>query len=462
MRLKAPEFVIPEDGDPFANDKLDRKESALILSELLYLAETPLVLCINAPWGDGKTTFLKMWRKHLKDNGFPTVYFSAWESDFSDDALVSLIGELDTGLAELVKADLPAKNALAKVKKLGSGLIKLGIPLAAKLLTGGLLDIKNGIPEFCEKFAEEQIKKYEASKNIVKEFKINLEKLVTELGKVADNKPPLPLVIFIDELDRCRPTYAIEVLEKVKHFFNVSNVIFVLALDKTELGHSIKCLYGHEFGVEGYLRRFIDIDYMFPESNKIDFCTAQFEHFGLNNYFEKRLDANEFSEIHTTMSDLSSLMGCSLREQEHCFSILQLVAQVTAKHQYLYPFMLGFLFVLKVKNPSLYKAFSTRKIDVASILKYMKDFPEGETFLGSKKGAFLEAFLFASITKDHDGDSLRSNYQKIYTDQTKTEKEKDRAILIHKILNSIDDKYSWNFLSHLVKKIDLMEHFKSS
>lgn len=64
MNLKSPELVIPS-TDPFQNDLLGRKDSAVALTELIGTTDEPLVLSINASWGEGKTTFLNMWRQIL-------------------------------------------------------------------------------------------------------------------------------------------------------------------------------------------------------------------------------------------------------------------------------------------------------------------------------------------------------------------------------------------------------------
>ena len=74
MLLKASEIDIPED-DPFKNDKLQRKENAEILTEFIRSCDQPMVLCIDAEWGQGKTTFLRMWKQYLINEGFATPLF---------------------------------------------------------------------------------------------------------------------------------------------------------------------------------------------------------------------------------------------------------------------------------------------------------------------------------------------------------------------------------------------------
>ncbi len=123
--LKSKEIVIPEDN-PFLNDSLNRKESAEALTEFVLSTDDPMVVCIDAPWGQGKTTFLRMWEQYLKNNKIPTIYFNAWENDFSDDALISLIGEIGSSLSELTKKgdESKAREYFEKSKKIGIGLIK--------------------------------------------------------------------------------------------------------------------------------------------------------------------------------------------------------------------------------------------------------------------------------------------------------------------------------------------------
>ena len=73
------------------------------------------------------------------------------------------------------------------------------------------------------------------------------------------------MVFFVDELDRCRPTYAVELLERIKHLFEVDNIVFVLALSTGQLESSIRSLYGDGLDAPGYLRRFIDLEYPLRE-----------------------------------------------------------------------------------------------------------------------------------------------------------------------------------------------------
>lgn len=76
MILKSRGIEVVEEA-PFKNDVLNRHESAEALTEFVTSSNEPMVVCIDAPWGQGKTTFLRMWKQHLKDKAIPTLYFNA-------------------------------------------------------------------------------------------------------------------------------------------------------------------------------------------------------------------------------------------------------------------------------------------------------------------------------------------------------------------------------------------------
>lgn len=418
MLLKAPLIEIDKEN-PFKNDLLAREESAKTLTELIKSISEPFVICIDAPWGQGKTTFLKMWRQHLSNNNIQSLYFNAWESDFSDDALVSLIGEIEAGIKEIKLPEsnkTKARKHIEKAKKFGTSLVKQALPIAAKLATAGALDLnkltENALSSLSESIVREQIQKYESAKNTVESFKKELQAFVQELAS-GNEEEKSPLVFIIDELDRCRPTYAIEVLEKAKHFFNVQNIVFVLAIDKEQIGHSIKSVYGSGMDVQGYLRRFIDIDYSLTPPKKGVFAKALLNRFGINEYFNKKTGSEtryEGEQISGVFRDLFSILGLSLREQEHCLSQLSIAIRTTPEGYKLYSLLLGTLIVLKIKNSDLYKKFITKRTDYRAILKYIDSSEGGKDFIDSNDGAALEAFLVLCTEGWHNAEKVIKPY----------------------------------------------------
>lgn len=114
IRIQPREIDVPKD-DPFKNDLLGRKEPAEVLTHLVGSIEGPCVLAVDAAWGAGKTTFLKIWSQHLRNQGFPVVEFNAWETDHSGDPFVALSSELTEGLQEY--KDKPLAKKIDETKK---------------------------------------------------------------------------------------------------------------------------------------------------------------------------------------------------------------------------------------------------------------------------------------------------------------------------------------------------------
>jgi hypothetical protein len=466
MQIKAPIFeILP--ANPFSHDLLHRQEIANLLTELLMSTEDPLVLCINASWGQGKTTFIKMWRQDLINKGFHTLYFNAWENDFIDDALVSLIGEFESGLSEL-KATTKAKKYLEKAKKLGASIIKRTIPAGIKIATAGIVDVdkitEETLSKLTEKLAQEQIEKYTKSKKSISGFREQLSLFAEQIISTIESDCKKPIIIFIDELDRCRPTYAIEVLEKVKHFFNVPHVVFVLAVDKEQLGHSIKSIYGQGMNVDGYLRRFIDLDYTLPLPAKGAFCRAQFDRFGLGEFFKKRNCGEtqyDSKQLEGIFSDFFVALNCTLREQEHCFSLLSLAIRATPENNYLYPLLLGTLIVLKIKKPDLYRNFLNGAIGPEEILSFFKSIPLCNELMNNNYGYAIEAHLMTCRSKSFDSNAVISRYMVTVDNPTATETEKHRASRIIELLKSFGFRNNCGILNSLVAKIDMVSKFNS-
>jgi len=94
-------------------------------------------------------------------------------------------------------------------------------------------------------------------------------------------KHDLPLVVVVDELDRCRPTYAVEFLETIKHVFDVEGVVFVLTVNREQLDQSAAVLYGNAADPESYFRRFFDIELTLPDPDRHALVRALLGRFGL-------------------------------------------------------------------------------------------------------------------------------------------------------------------------------------
>ncbi len=153
------QLIIIEDTDVFKFDKLDRKESIENLSSLLISTNNAFTLSINANWGAGKTTFIKLWKAYLKQqHGINSIYFSAWEDDFSKEPLISILGEINQYISENFYADPEVEKKFEKVKNIGGKILKRGIPAFLKGMTSGLVDLDKGFEEAIGTIAESTAK----------------------------------------------------------------------------------------------------------------------------------------------------------------------------------------------------------------------------------------------------------------------------------------------------------------
>ena len=346
IRIQPQEIEVPED-DPFKYDLLNRKEPVEILTHLVGSIEGPCVLAVDAAWGTGKTTFLRIWAQYLRNQGFPIIEFNAWETDFTEDPFVALSSELTDGLSEYTDDPLPEKVAAAK--NAAKEVLQRAVPGIIRVATAGILDLSSltekEIGQFFASYAQERLTSYQEARKSVQNFRTVLQDMASTLAESSQNRP---LVVVIDELDRCRPSYAVELLEVAKHLFSVNHIVFVLAINRSELAHSIRSLYGSSFDGDGYLRRFFDIDLQLPDPDREKFINALLEAIQINQYIKRTQDRqvqydadNAFNllRIFLSKSDLSlrmiaqaihrlGLMLASLRADQRSFIIMIVVVLI--------------------------------------------------------------------------------------------------------------------------------------
>lgn len=370
MLVRPKDIEVPEE-DPFKNDVLSRKDLEPPLSEFVSQATSSFVLAIDGSWGSGKTTFIRMWRGALAQRGHCCLYFNAWSTDFVQDPLVALMGEISSSPA-LSSGKRDTKALEERLKKIASSILKRSIPALVRLATAGVLDLDKmyeaEVAKLAESIARDQIESYEKSRGEIDEFKNELEKLVQTLPPADDGRAS-KLVIFADELDRCRPTYAIEFLERIKHLFDVDGIVFVLGIDRAQLSHSIQAVYGSKFDARGYLRRFIDVDYTLPEPPPGDYARHLCEIFGVNKLYEERNASSEAQKLTSILEFLFSAAKLTLRTQAQTVSRLRIALQAIPRNHNDYSEHLAVFIFLREWKPDDYQEYFNGKADVDSIIR---------------------------------------------------------------------------------------------
>jgi hypothetical protein len=349
---------------PFTGDNLKRKDSAERLTKFILSFEPPFTICLSSPYGTGKTTFLRWWKKYLEQKQIPVIYFNAWKSDWAEGALISIFSELEEGIEQYHRDGMELFNGKVPeyVKNAGKSAVQIAKSTSKTLInffTNGAITEKEW-----EKFGEiwgkyNGIEQYNSTKKHLKEFRSALEKISESTKNVDDakfNEIKAPLVIIIDELDRCRPPYALDILEKIKHIFSVKNIVFVLGADQGQLATSIKTIYGQKLDVIGYLQRFINFNFSLPKPESGDFISSLFKNMGITNFFSNR--PNTYSEYISYFSQFSYAYNFSLRQQiAFCNNLRILLIEPDLENIVERPVFLSFLIAFKLSNPEQYHSF---------------------------------------------------------------------------------------------------------
>jgi len=308
--------------------------------------------------------------------------------------------ELDRWIDRLPREKRARHEALEATRKAVTGLRKAIVP-ASKVIATGLLkkvtgiavdELLNAIDDDSDSAAESVTsatsKSFEAGldelfkrtlddhvkrgQSII-EFKNSIGALISLLENSAN--ATLPVFVFIDEVDRCRPTYAIKLLEEVKHIFGIDKICFVVSTNLDQLRESVRAVYGTGFNGHRYLKRFFDSQYTLPDPDYESFAALLFSeesiiktraiHSGLPNPQaggEKRLTALIFSSF-----------GLDLRSQKQVFAAANSVAAVIPKDKSIFLFWLLFLCALRHNKPDIFYRLTKNKADRSSFIEICRE-----------------------------------------------------------------------------------------
>ena len=262
-----------EQVTPYQGDALGRTDFAKGLLKLI--ANNNLfdkgVLAIDGEWGVGKTWFGENLLKDIKNQGkFGTAWINTFEADWEDDPALSIIAG--------ISAQIKKEDASVLISKVSPYLINL-MPIAAKAvlkigsnLTGidpeAIDAVVSAGEKSAEKYLENHIKRLAAKKT-------DIEAINSILSDSIKEFPGKKLVIFIDELDRCAPDFAIRFLERLKHLFDIDGVIFILLWNRRQIQSTIETFYGKSRDGSTYLDKFLDFSFALPACNNSDSLNAR-------------------------------------------------------------------------------------------------------------------------------------------------------------------------------------------
>lgn len=352
------------------HDLLDRESLADNFVKVIN-SQNAKVYSINAPWGAGKTCFLKFVENYCKNNNIPFTQYNIWETDYLDNPLQSILNEFLNFID-----NLEYKNYLSKEVIDMSKTIKRSVADFTELIRnfGFHFGLSTPLPDNptislqagFSKNPSENIDVYKKMKNLK-------EDTIKNLKEILKNFPNKKFIIAIDELDRCRPDYAIKTLEVIKHFFDIDNLVFIIAVDKEQLKSTVKVLYGLDTNTDCYLKKFVDVEYLLPLPNtenfveylvkdkhpnvKKSFDRLNNEHLLLvkNNRAEWVLCSNiNSSYLSSTISNIAKIYTLELRDIEKLILKLSIIIDFLPNNNILcLPFLVD-LIILNIYHPNIY------------------------------------------------------------------------------------------------------------
>ena len=389
MKFVTPSLVI-EQGDGFKNDVLQRKYFGEALLNMVTRTTDDLVISIDGQWGEGKTTFVKMWQGLLKENGVPSIYIDAFQNDYTDDAFISIASSINTYVEQYAPETEAKAHFSDKAKKVGIRLLSWSAKIGIKAATLGAFksadiealseigsDIASDTSESISALIQERLSSHTKESELIQSFKESLSEIPNAIKENRSGR----LVIIIDELDRCRPSFAVEILEKIKHFFSVKNVVFVLVMHKSQLEEAIKSVYGENIDAHTYLHKFINIETSLPKR------LNSYHGHDISAYINRLLQFHELElcgdehNIHDCLKPLGQHFNLSLRQLEKVFTNLAIIYSTSEKnHLRLVP-IITFVSTLKVVNPGLFKKVSQGSISYTELSSAIGLWNEDESIM---------------------------------------------------------------------------------
>ena len=459
MKFRLEEIEVPEDN-PFKNDALKRQPVVEFLRDLIKQLEGPFVLALDSPWGTGKRTVVRMLRCSRKTENVASAYFNAGKEDYVSDPLIPMVAAID----ELKVIDSEAKqqfaSRMATVKRVASKVAKRGIVAAVKLATMNAVDLEEATEDVLSATAgdavDDVIESFKQEKASLERFREALESAVKA---IQSEDAPKPLVFFIDELDRCRPTFAIELLERIKHLFDVKHMVFVLSIDKAQLEAITAAVYGERIDAPEYLRRFIDLEYTLPVVHTKQYTRVLVERHGFNSFFEARRSHSELRYDYDNFVEafvlLSEAFGMSLRARERCLTRLAVVLTQTQANHYLDPFVCAFLIVVRTMRPELYKGLISGELSPRELMATVMNLPRVRAFADSRVPTVIEAYLIAGDIDRVRGEETQRALREL-AEREPTTKDTIRARELVDMLRHVSGRSFRDFsTSYVANKIDL-------
>ena len=316
------------ENTPFKDDLLNRQEFANRLYDFLSVEQKfvdgALVITLQAPFGSGKTYFLQNWKTALEEQRKANqesprvISLNAWESDYCGDPLLALISAI------LNELDDKKESSKEKIVEALKDIFHLGIGAGNSIIAATTPFNLIEIGEHAERKKQER----HAQKSMTSDVLASLEKKKKALDtiKIALRElfegDTMKAIVMVDELDRCRPDYAISYLETIKHIFDIHGMVFILAVDHSQLQATAKSLFGTEMNFDEYLRKFVQRRVSLPEIETDEDRNGVISHYLEKYLYDEKRKAYFKGSGWAMIEEIFTLCRPNLRQSQEIFRII--------------------------------------------------------------------------------------------------------------------------------------------
>ena len=370
----------------FDNDLLGLRPFAERLQRFIDVehqyVDGSLVIALNSKFGSGKTTFFQMWKtdfeSRMEDTNIPLVIsLNAWESDYYGDPLFAILSGL---VDRVIKSGKSADSIVDAAKDIGWFAAAIGGQIVQKatgmnpVAAGNYAEEKKARRGGTAQVPKDTFSVYQSRKNAMGNLKTAVQGFVTSSER--------RVLFLVDELDRCRPDYAIAYLETIKHIFDVQGAVFILAADRKHLENSAKTAFGPNLDFEEYYRKFVHREVSLPPISNDGYtklAITYVEHYlqrdGLRNCIMK-LDPSMVKNI----SELVGALRLTPRQIQEMFRILGHIFETSEdkKGRLIWCLSVGSVAMVafKVGDPRVFHLLGNQEFEPVEAFKYLSELLE--------------------------------------------------------------------------------------
>lgn len=356
-----------------------RADLANRLTNLLMRLEHGSVCLLDGRWGIGKTTFVRQWAAELRKRGIPSIYFDAFAADYVESPFQAVAGSFVKAATDARKTNDPSyRDFLTKAARVGKAIGAAGAKLGVKAATLGLIstseveqlsEIRDAVVDGLGEITEEGVKRllenhasaqadFDALRGALSTLP-NLLRPPQPAAELSENQesPPLitPLIVVIDELDRCRPDFALGILEVLKHFFRSDGIHFVVVTNRDHLELAITHRYGIGTGATEYLEKFYDFVVYFEQASE------RYDPTGIGRFAAYVADrvlprsGPGINDVREAVQEISKAFRLSARQVERFVTNVALSYLAVRDREFRPATIIAFLAAIKAVDPKLYK-----------------------------------------------------------------------------------------------------------